>query len=174
MNTEWRLFAEEAISCARKAGATYADVRIFPAWRSEGIGTENGNVASYSESTTSGFGVRVIVDGAWGFYSTDDLKRERIAEIVKLAVLNAKANARTRKTSVELLPLREDEVGKEYFWNSPFEIDPFTISADEKAKLLLAADKAMQEAGKRIFLRQGHIISESFRKILLLELQLIE
>lgn len=167
VNTEWRLFAEEAISCARKAGATYADVRIFPVWRSEGIGTENGNVASYSESTTSGFGVRVIVDGAWGFYSTDDLKRERITEIVNLAVLNAKANAHTRKTPVELLPLREDEVGKEYVWHSPFETDPFTIPADEKIKLLLAADKAMREAGERIFLRQGHIISEQFRKILL-------
>lgn len=167
IGTDWRSFTEEAIEYAKKEGATYADIRVFPVSKGEEIGTENGNVVSLSSYTTSGFGVRVIVGGAWGFYSTDELKRERIAEVVKRAIASARANARTRKAPVELLPLREDEVGREYFWRSPFEIDPFTVSLETKIGLLLSADKAMKEAGKRVFLRQGHISSEQFRKILL-------
>ncbi len=167
MTNDWRSFAEEAVQCAERAGAIYADVRIEPRDMSESIEVENGNVVSVSTETTSGFGVRVLYNGAWGFYATDDLDRKNIHRIVKRAIENARANAAIRKRPVELLPLRKYEQGREYIYVSPYEIDPFLVPLDEKIGLLLGADKAMADGGKRVFLRQGHLSSHQFRKILL-------
>lgn len=167
MTTDWRLFAEDAVQRGLHAGAAYVDVRIYPHDRRETIEVENGEVVNVSTSTTAGFGVRVLADGAWGFYSTDDLNPQRIPDIVTQAVLNARANARTRKHPVVLLPLGEDEEGQEYVYVSPYTIDPFSVSLDEKVRLLLAADAAMAEVGKSIALREGNLSSHTFRKILL-------
>lgn len=167
MNNGWRSFAEETIKCAKKEGVTYADVRIYPFNRQEEIEVENGNVVNVSTGTTSGFGVRVLYNGAWGLYATDNLEAKYIPGIVERAISNARANARTRKHPVELLPLREEEKGCNYYYVSPYAINPFFVQLDEKVRLLLMADKAMAEAGKRIFLRQGSLSSYQFRKILL-------
>lgn len=162
---DWRSFAQDALDIAVKAGATYADIRIHPEDRTQVVEVEDGEVTAVGESETSGFGVRVIADGAWGFYATDDLRRERIADITKRAVENARANAQTRKRPVELLPLREDEIGREYTYNSPFEIDPFGVPLGEKVKLLFEADRAMREVDEKIFKRVGHLSAYRFRKI---------
>lgn len=167
MNSEWRPFAEEVIERAVRAGATYADVRIYPENQSESIDVENGAVVSFNTGFSSGFGLRVIYAGAWGFYASDKLERETIASVVERAIANAKVNSSARKGPVDLLPLLDEEVGAIYSYDSPYEVDPFSIPLDKKVELLLAADKAMAEASKRVFLRQGHISSSRFRKILL-------
>jgi len=167
MNDDWRAFAEEVIGRAKKAGATYADVRIHPEDRFEEVGVEDGNVVNVGSGVSSGFGCRVLYSGAWGFYATDQLDKAEIPRVVDRAIANARVNAVTRKYPVELLPIRDDERGREYIYASPYKIDPFSIPVDEKVKLLLAADKAMTEAGQRIFRRDSGVESMRFRKILL-------
>src|ERR1051326_6325085 len=58
--------AEVALSGARKAGATYADIRI-KRYRHEAIFTREQQVQNVSRSQNFGFGVRVLLQGAWGF-----------------------------------------------------------------------------------------------------------
>ncbi len=171
-NNEWRPFAEKALALARKGGATYADIRIHPEEKYQSIEVEgdrgeDGRVVNVSTGTTSGFGVRVLCDGAWGFFATDDLDGKPLERVVARALANARANAKIRKSPLELLPLREDERGREYFYESPFAIDPFAISLEEKKNLLLRADRVMREGGKRVFKRSGHLSAYRFRKVLL-------
>ena len=66
--------ASWALNVASLRGASYADVRIVDE-RARSLATKNGKVGSAADGESLGTGVRVIADGAWGFASTDDLKR---------------------------------------------------------------------------------------------------
>jgi len=58
--------ADIAMSRAKKLGATYADIRINR-YRSEDISTREERVLNVSRNQSFGFGVRVLLNGAWGF-----------------------------------------------------------------------------------------------------------
>ncbi len=99
-----RDLAIKALNIAQLLGASYADVRVMER-TSEGIEVKNGRVEGVSSSTSSGFNVRVIVNGAWGFASSarmDDAEAERVA---KQAVQIAHASALVAGEPVRLSPL---------------------------------------------------------------------
>ena len=58
-------------------GARYADIRILDN-HTESIRVKNGVVESLNSSESIGFGIRVLVDGAWGFSSSHDLNPKEI------------------------------------------------------------------------------------------------
>jgi len=58
--------AEAALNAAQVKGASYADVRLDQHVQQD-IVVKNGQLAAVSDDASEGFGVRVIVDGAWGF-----------------------------------------------------------------------------------------------------------
>src|SRR2546430_2888971 len=55
-----------ALSAARKAGATYADVRVVRR-RGESVATREDHILDVGMRESYGLGVRVIVGGACGF-----------------------------------------------------------------------------------------------------------
>src|SRR2546423_1853905 len=55
-----------ALDTAQSLGATYADVR-FLTYRRQDLFTEDERVARLSDRRDTGFGIRVIAGGAWGF-----------------------------------------------------------------------------------------------------------
>ena len=69
--------AEWALNVAQQRGAAYADVRVVDD-RQRSLATKNGKVGHAASSESLGAGVRVIVDGSWGFASTDDLGRDAV------------------------------------------------------------------------------------------------
>ena len=71
--------ANTALNIALQLGATYADVRVMER-TVESISVKNGRVEALSSSVESGFNVRVIAHGAWGFASSArlDLAEARI------------------------------------------------------------------------------------------------
>jgi TldD protein len=126
-------------------GATFAEVRIVER-RTENIEVKNGapEVIKYSES--HGCGVRVIVDGAWGFASTSKTEKKEIEAITDLAVRIAKASALTKKGDVVLSPV--EKVTASY--RTPLKIDPFSVPLAKRVDLLLEAEKLLREKGVRI------------------------
>ena len=87
-----RDLANRALNIAQQLGASYVDVRVMER-TTEGIDVKNGRVEGISSGTSSGFNVRVIVDGAWGFASSanmDDAEAERVA---RQAIQIARASA---------------------------------------------------------------------------------
>ncbi|MGH2354946.1 MAG: PmbA/TldA family metallopeptidase, partial [Chloroflexota bacterium] len=83
------------MNVAALKGATYADVRVVER-RHEGITVKNGRVEAVSLSHTSGFGVRVLLDGSWGFASSADLSAAKAEQIAAFAVAIARASARVK------------------------------------------------------------------------------
>src|SRR5581483_897350 len=99
-----RDIANRALNVAGQLGASYADVRVMER-TTEGIDVKNGRVEGVSSDSSSGFNVRVIVNGAWGFASSarmDEAEAERVAQ---LAVQIAHASALVAGEPVRLSPL---------------------------------------------------------------------
>ena len=85
--------ADLAMSHAVKLGATYADIRINR-YRVESISTREERVLNVSRNQSFGFGVRVLVKGAWGFAASHKVIPGSVRRAVEEAVDIAKANAR--------------------------------------------------------------------------------
>ena len=127
-----------ALDAARSAGAQYADVRISRN-RVQSITTRERRVQGLSDNDTLGFGVRTLVDGAWGFAASSDLTRDEVARIARQAAAQAKAN---RASLVKPVVLASAPVTKDGTWRSPVKTDPFDIPIEDKVALLLTANEA--------------------------------
>jgi len=130
--------ASAALDAARSAGADYADIRISTT-RSQFVSTREQIVAGVSDSETSGFGVRVLVDGTWGFAASRDVTSDEVVRVARLAVEQARANRAAQRRPVELAPL--DWTGRGT-WSTPIEVDPYDVAIEDKVELLLAANEA--------------------------------
>jgi len=132
-------FCGECLDAAVAAGASYADVRVTDK-ATQALSVRNGVVEGVENRTTMGFGVRVIADGAWGFASSSDLSPEAAVRVAREAVAVARASARVAAPPVRLAPVEPVSAT----WSGPREIDPFTVSVDDKLAVLMAADAAMR------------------------------
>jgi TldD protein len=134
-----RDLANRALNIAQQLGASYVDVRVMER-TTEGIDVKNGRVEGISSGTSSGFNVRVIVDGAWGFASSADMDEDEVERIAKQAVQIARASALVAGEPVVLSTLAPQHG----FYHTPMQKDPFTIPLNQKVQLLLDADAAMR------------------------------
>lgn len=131
----------DVLELAKARGAGYADIRVVET-HAEPITMRNGNVERIATRTGHGVGLRVLVDGAWGFASPNGLTRESLAEAVDLAVRVGRASARWKHgTGVELAP----EPPHEDRWENHVAKDPFEVRVEDKVELLTAASRAMAE-----------------------------
>ena len=75
-----RTFAElagDAMRAAKKMGASYADMRVAR-YQNQSISSREERIESVSESADSGFGVRVLWEGMWGFASSSRVNPEQV------------------------------------------------------------------------------------------------
>jgi len=129
--------SEIAISRAKKLGATYADIRINR-YRNETITTREQQVQNVSRTQSFGFGVRVLVKGAWGFAASYVLTPESVRRVTAQAVDIAKANAAYQRKPVRLVPVEKTITN----WKSAFKKDPFDVATDSKIEFLLKLNEA--------------------------------
>ena len=132
-------FAQWSLDTALARGASYAEARVEDI-RERYLSTKNGRTSQVRESQSCGLGIRVIVDGAWGFASTDDLTRSGVDRAAALAVEIACASALCKKQPVELAP-EDKHVDK---WLAPCKIDPFTVPVSSCLELLLKVDAELR------------------------------
>ena len=107
--------------------------------RVESLNVKNGELEGASSNETAGFGVRVLVDGAWGFSASGDLRPEEAEIVTRQALGIAAATRRAQRVPVEL----DDSPPAIDRYRTPYEEDPFSVPLDEKLRILLAADAAM-------------------------------
>jgi TldD protein len=132
--------AQRAVEAATAAGAHYADARVVHE-DSEAITVRNQGMEGIDRSTTRGLGVRVLVDGYWGFAATARTDEAEIVRTAALAADIARAAARLPREPVELAPV-EPATGT---WQSPMQRDPFNVPLEEKIALLMEATRRMQQ-----------------------------
>ena len=128
-----------ALNIAVLEGARYADIRIIDS-RQQTVSIKNGNVDGIGDQDSQGFGVRVLVDDSWGFASSAYATRAEIERVTSLAVKIAKASAMVPGERVDLgSPVTG--AGK---YTTPIQIDPFSISLEQKLDLLFRADEVIR------------------------------
>ncbi len=148
--------ADAGLSAASAAGASYCDVRVGRYLRQFVI-TREANVQNIVNTESTGTGVRVIADGAWGFAATNDMTPEAVAEAARLATAIAKANARNQTQPVQLAPT--PGVG-EVSWRTPIRRNAMEVPIEEKVELLLGVNAAAMEAGANFVNSQLFLVNE--------------
>ncbi len=133
-----RELASRALEAARSAGADWADIRINTN-RNQGISTRERRITGVSDNVTSGFGVRVLVDGTWGFAASGNVTNDEVVRVARQAVTQARANRAAQREPVRLAPADVEPNG---VWRSPIRTDPFEIPIEDKVEYLFAANEA--------------------------------
>ncbi|VEP13429.1 Putative Zn-dependent protease-like protein (fragment) [Hyella patelloides LEGE 07179] len=136
--------ANLAVKLIEQAGCEYGDIRLCN-YRTQRLSASDRSLKNLSDNVSSGFGVRVLLDGAWGFAASHKKTPEEITRIVNLAVEIAKGSRLSQQKPIKLVPVAayQDK------YVTPIEIDPFTISIGEKAELLLNINDRLLSYGEQ-------------------------
>ncbi|GAA1884379.1 TldD/PmbA family protein [Streptantibioticus ferralitis] len=149
-----RALADAALARARALGAEHADFRFErvrdAAWR-----LRDARLSSSSDTTDTGYAVRVVHGGAWGFASGVELTMDAAARVAGQAVAMAKLSAKVtaaagseeqgpRSASPEgrwwetggRVELAAEPVHADRTWVSSYEINPFHVPDKDKIALL--------------------------------------
>jgi TldD protein len=135
--------ADVGLDTAKSNGATYADVRIGR-YLNQFVITRENKVQNVINTESFGTGVRVIVNGTWGFASSNDVTPDGIKKTAERAVAIAKANSKFQKEPVKLAPVQSYG---EVTWKTPITKNGFEVPIKDKAELLLSANAKAMENG---------------------------
>jgi len=143
-----RQLALTAVEAARAAGAAFADVRVAAGqllmincsanW-SQGRAP---HMDTPSLGLVTEYGIRTIVDGAWGFVGGAELTEDGVRRAAQRAVTRARNNRPRRPRTLELAPLPRADQGT---WATPIAQDPFQVPMGQQVELAL---DALAEAGR--------------------------
>jgi TldD protein len=144
-------FALNALDLAMQRGATYADVRVVE-HRTENLSLKNGQPDQVAAAMDSGFGVRVLAGGAWGFAASSEFAPEAVVDVVGRALAIAQASAQVQDKPLLLVP-RPAEEGS---YATSLGEDPFVVSQETRLALLASCCEAMQ-AHAAVRVAQAHL-----------------
>jgi len=154
-----RDLAMRALDTATQQGAGYADVRIVR-FKAESVAVRNRNVEALTSDESLGFGVRVIVDGYWGFAASHRMSLDEADAVAAEAVRVAKASARVRGPRADIGPPQAGDGA----YRTPIQQDPFAVSLDDKIGLLLRVNETMM-AVPNIISAEGNVYCQREDKI---------
>jgi TldD protein len=154
--------ARQAVEAARAAGASYADARVVSE-ESESLTVRNQEMEGVDRALSQGLGIRVLVDGYWGFAATARTEDGEIVRTAGLAVDIARAASRLPMEPVRLAETQPVTAT----WQTPLREDPFLVDLDEKVALLMEASRRAQsvqgvtfaEATIDLYRRRTHFAS---------------
>ena len=141
-----QLWADAALSRCRELGAENADVRV-ERHGSQLLRLRDGRLEGSSDSQDTGFSVRVVHDGSWGFAAAVELSPEEAAECQwqalerAMAIIeagNAEHTPQNHPTLFRLWAMREKA-------SNPAAIRP-AYRALTKSPAFAAADQTTQDA----------------------------
>jgi TldD protein len=127
-----RRLADAALSRARELGASHADLRVERI-KSQHLKLRDASLEGRLDDQDTGFAVRVVHDGTWGFAAGVDLTPEAAARVAEQAVEIARA---TKPMNREPVELADEPVHADATWISSYDVDPFSVSDGDKVALL--------------------------------------
>ena len=139
----WSQLAQLALSRVKAGGCAYGDIRLLET-RNQSVSAQDQRISGVSERYNSGFGVRALYEGAWGFAASADFAQAEVERTADRAVAIARASHTLMKTPVKLAdePVHVDTV------KTAFRIDPFEVPLEEKCDLLTrVCDTLHEQAG---------------------------
>jgi len=136
----WEDLGRLALEQASKLGASYTDIRVSRIL-AENITVKNGMPEIVALSQSKGFGVRTIVNGAWGFAGSIVISKDEIERTVERSVSIAKASAMVKRKDVILV----EEKAQQDKYSTPMKKDPFEVSLEEKLDVLVRTERLLAE-----------------------------
>jgi TldD protein len=148
---------EKIIENATKLGASYADLR-FDRIKSTRIQVRNKEVTSFRTLFEQGAGLRVLVNGAWGFTMSSDL--EKLASSVRKAVKLARQSAahRTERIKVE----EQRRFKNDIEWKQRKSHDATSI--EDKLEFALDVNKRPQDLSQNIAMVDNVYLEEEMSR----------
>ncbi len=122
-----RDLTDRALDTASARGAQYADARVVRRI-DESITIKTGRVEGVASGESEGFGVRVLVDGAWGFAASHTLTAAEADRVAAEAVRIARASA----TALRDRAVLDERPPAHGTFETPVEVDPFTVPARDE------------------------------------------
>jgi TldD protein len=129
-----------ALNLTNSRQVQYADVRVVHNL-TETMVVKDGTTEATDFSESIGFGMRVLVDGGWGFASSHDISPQEVDRVTDLAFKIAQASGRASGGTIELGP----PVTSQGTYQTPIGIDPFSLTPEEKLAVLTTADAEMAD-----------------------------
>lgn len=126
---------ETVLARAQKLGADYAELRLETT-RQQKLRIQDGGLEELVAGTDTGFALRVLWGGSWGFAASNDLDTWR--EAVEQAMCLARATAGRKPVRLADAPV----VQAEEVWRP--RIDPRDVAVEEKQALLADMDRAVR------------------------------
>ena len=149
-------FADKAVQLALQNGIQYCDVRAETI-ESNGFLLEDGQIEHFSSKFEAGLGIRILADGAWGFYSLSNPKSvDELKDGVISAIKYAFYYAQTKKQKVKMAETRVCVDTVDYGMIE-------TPEVDEMTKLALECDGIIR-VRKRIKKSSIHMHHDIFDK----------
>ena len=124
--------AQAAIASIQQLGCEYGEIRLCT-YRRQSLWAQDHSLKRLSDNVSSGFGVRVLWQGSWGFAASHRKTPEEVQRVVQLAVDIAKGSHLSQREPVRLAPVEAYQDRYE----TPIEINPFDVPLTEKTELLL-------------------------------------
>jgi len=130
-----------AVDRASARGVDYAEARVHVDAGS-GVTLSNGVPEPVQLGRAKGISVRVLLDGAMGFASTNDLSRESLTEAVDAAYRTAKASRRLVTRPIHLSEERPEQAR----WESKARRSVQDVTIEEKFNVLEDIEKNLDPA----------------------------
>ncbi len=133
--------ADKAISYALSQGVDYCDARAEKQTRVSVL-IENGEIEHTREKSDNGVGLRILKNGAWGFFSiTNPESYDKIKEAIEKTIKNTKYYSEKKKIKSKLAPIKINRITKEF----PVIVKP---DLDSLIRIGLECDKIISETAK--------------------------
>jgi len=127
-----RQLADAALTRLRELGCEHGDFRVERI-RDTYLSLHDARLDGSQDSEDLGFAVRVVHDGSWGFASAVDLTPDSAVAVAEQAVAVAKLS---RPLSTERVELADEPTYGDVSWVSDYDVDPFSVSDQDKVSLL--------------------------------------
>jgi len=132
--------ARRVCEAARKKGITFADVRLIES-RSTSVLVQDGRADKVSAADARGAGVRVLVEGSWGFASCDGVGEREVLEKLEEAIHLARASkdyVRDPGVVARIAPVEATE-------RTAFRKDPLAVPISEKVRRVSILEQAAKK-----------------------------
>jgi TldD protein len=127
-----RRLADAALQRTKDFGVEHADFRLERI-RTQNLSLRDAALQGATDREQLGFAVRVVLDGTWGFASTDVLTKESAVRAAEEAIRVAQIARPINSEPIELAP---EPVHDDVTWVSSYDVDPFTVPLHDKVELL--------------------------------------
>ncbi len=136
-----RNLAERIVGQLRDRSVDYGDARVENT-DLESLAFRKQRLAEAELQAGQGVGIRVLINGCWGFASCSGFDTDLVEKTVDRAVLLARAGAGVMEGSVRL----SEEIPSIGHYDGPCERNPFEIPRSEKLDLLARAADIMHSS----------------------------